>query len=435
MISHKTFGSALGVLVSVALISLASGESPATRISVMSYNIENGGAQVDFNKTVEAIKKSGADVVGIQEAWGNTARLAKAAGWKYYDQRQHIISRFPLFEAPDSHGLYTFIEVLPGKMVAMANMHLPDEPYGPDMVRSGSTAAEVEENERKVRLPTAMPFVEKLAALAKKGVPVFLTGDFNSPSHLDWTEPTVGVLQNHRYVVEWPVTKFIQEKGIIDSFRETHPNPEKNPVYSWPSGRPFVENSIDGFNPSKNDLPDRVDFVYTAGKSKILESHIVGEPEYKGSDIHVTPWPSDHRAVVSRFEVIPVTPPVKDLVPASARVVEKEKTGVSLASNIVHSGDEITIAWRNAPGNRYDYVRITPVGSKKLAWGEAIRLYTRGELNGSVKYNAENVKGNWLDWYKADEGHWPLSPGEYDVKFMLDDGFTELAATKLKVVP
>jgi hypothetical protein len=68
MISHKTFGSALGVLVSVALISLASEESPATRISVMSYNIENGGAQVDFNKTVEAIKKSGADVVGIQEA-------------------------------------------------------------------------------------------------------------------------------------------------------------------------------------------------------------------------------------------------------------------------------------------------------------------------------------------------------------------------------
>jgi hypothetical protein len=56
-------------------------------------------------------------------------------------------------------------------------------------------------------------------------------------------------------------------------------------------------------------------------------------------------------------------------------------------------------------------------------------------LNGSVKYNPENVKGNWLDWYKAEEGHWPLTPGEYDVKLMLDDGFTELAAPKLKVVP
>jgi hypothetical protein len=56
-------------------------------------------------------------------------------------------------------------------------------------------------------------------------------------------------------------------------------------------------------------------------------------------------------------------------------------------------------------------------------------------LNGSVKYNAENVKGNWLDWYKADEGRWPLPPGKYDVKLMLDDGLTELAATKVKVVP
>jgi len=164
MISYKTFGSALGVLVSVALISLASEESPTTRISVMSYNIENGGAQVDFNKTVEAIKKSGADVVGIQEAWGNTAPLAKAVGWKYYDQRQHIISRFPLFEAPDSHGLYTFIEVLPGKMVAMANMHLPDEPYGPDMVRSGSTAAAVEERsacQRPCRSLKSLPLLQK----------------------------------------------------------------------------------------------------------------------------------------------------------------------------------------------------------------------------------------------------------------------------------
>ena len=56
-------------------------------------------------------------------------------------------------------------------------------------------------------------------------------------------------------------------------------------------------------------------------------------------------------------------------------------------------------------------------------------------MNGFVKYNAENVKGNWLDWYKAEEGHWPLSPGEYDVKLMLDGGFTELAATKVKVAP
>jgi hypothetical protein len=68
IISFKTIGCAVGILLPVTLSVCASDESPSTRISVMSYNIENGGVQVDFNKTAEAIKKSGADVVGIQEA-------------------------------------------------------------------------------------------------------------------------------------------------------------------------------------------------------------------------------------------------------------------------------------------------------------------------------------------------------------------------------
>ena len=73
MISHKTFGSALGVLVSVVLSAFASEESPTTRISVMSDNIENGSAQVGFNSTAEAIKKAGA--------------------WLFWQRNQHEDSR------------------------------------------------------------------------------------------------------------------------------------------------------------------------------------------------------------------------------------------------------------------------------------------------------------------------------------------------------
>jgi hypothetical protein len=40
------------------------------------------------------------------------------------------------------------------------------------------------------------------------------------------------------------------------------------------------------------------------------------------------------------------------------------------------------------------------------------------------------VKDNRLDCYKAEDGHWPLTPGEYDVKLMLDDGFTEAGSHK-----
>ena len=46
---------------------------------------------------------------------------------------------------------------------------------------------------------------------------------------------------------------------------------------------------------------DRIDFVYFKGKGlKVTDAKIVGESQ-KNADIVVTPYPSDHRAVVATF--------------------------------------------------------------------------------------------------------------------------------------
>lgn len=399
----------------------------------MTFNIENGGTQVNFNSVVEAIKKSHADVVGIQEAWGNTAKLAKSLGWKYFDPRQQIISRYPLLEPIDSNGEYLFIEVIPGKVVAMTNMHLPDAPYSADLIKAGSTIADVEANERKVRIPSASAFIKKIIALAEQGMPVFLTGDFNSPSLDDWTPLTVGKLPHHRYAVVWPVTQLIHEKGLIDSFRKIYPDPIKDPGYTWPAGRPFVTNSYDNFNPSKTNWSDRIDFIFTGGQSHTTESYLVGEPNNINVHIPIDPWPSDHRAVVSRFEVTPTRPPVKSHVPLSSSIDNNVKPTVSVPVDVISSGKPFTVSWHNAPGNRYDFIQITPLGTKKLGFGEAVRLYTHGKINGSVQYNAINQKGNFLAWCKSEKNHWPLTPGIYDIKLMLDDGNVVIAATQIKV--
>jgi len=385
-------------------------------LTVMTFNIENGGTQVSFDKVVEAIQTANADVVGIQEAWGNTARLADALDWKYYNKRQHIISRLPLFEPTDSHDLYTLVEVKSGYVVAMANVHLPDEPYGPDLVRKGKSATDIEAVESKVRLPTALPPIRKLAELAQRGVPVFLTGDFNSPSHIDWA--------HHQVAVVWPVTKTAEKNGLKDAYRTLHPNSQKDPAVTWPSNRPIVTTtSLDGFNPSENDPKDRVDFIFTGGRSKVLAVRL---------DEFVNPWPSDHRAVVARFEVRPVT--------LSSFTVKSNDLTLDLgvkptisATQTLKSGEPLTITWKNAPGNRFDYVLIIPVGSTKTGWGEAVRLYTRGEINGSLTYDANAVQGNWLDWHRGEEGKWPMPAGKYDIKLMLDDGNVELAKTSVTV--
>lgn len=400
-----------------------------SHISIMTFNIENGGAQVDFNKVVEAVKKSNADVVGIQEAWGSTARLAKALGWHYYDLHHHIISRFPLLYETNTKNKYIYIEVKPKQFIAMANVHLPDEPYGPELVKKGATTAQVEQNEREVRLPTALPVINALAQLAKQHVPVFLTGDFNSPSHLDWTKQTVNVLTNHHYVVNWPVAKIAVSNGFVDSYRVIHANPVLSSGFTWPAGRPQVKNTMDNFNPSSDDLADRVDFIYVSNAT-VVESHLVGEPHYKDVSISVSPWPSDHRAVVSRFELTPMTV-TKKLFPIINR--SSGIPSLRVEKSILHVGEPFTIQWKNAPGNGYDFIGIYPVDSIKQ-WRDPVRLYTDGELNGTVRYDASNVHGNWPVWNKVAEATWPLSKGVYNVKLIADDGVKVLASTKINVV-
>jgi exodeoxyribonuclease-3 len=49
--------------------------------------------------------------------------------------------------------------------------------------------------------------------------------------------------------------------------------------------------------------PDRIDFVYFKGNGlKVTDVKIVGENE-ENADMVVTPYPSDHRAVVADFEL------------------------------------------------------------------------------------------------------------------------------------
>jgi hypothetical protein len=157
-------------------------------------------------------------VVGIQEAWGNTARLARAVGWKYYDHAStssHASRFWKLLIARVSTRLSKSCPVKWWPWPTCIFRTTLWAGHGPIGFHGGAGGRKSTEGSPA----NGRAFVEKLSALAKEGVPVFLTGDFNSPSHLDWTKPTVGVLQNHRYVVEWPVTKFIQEKGLKSHLR------------------------------------------------------------------------------------------------------------------------------------------------------------------------------------------------------------------------
>lgn len=76
---------------------------------------------------------------------------------------------------------------------------------------------------------------EVLPNLASRGLSVFLTGDFNVPSHLDWTNATKS---NHFGVsIQWPVSAKLQQLNFRDSYREIRSNPVKHPANTWTPGK------------------------------------------------------------------------------------------------------------------------------------------------------------------------------------------------------
>ncbi len=473
----------------------------AIQLRVMAFNIWYGGEQVSFPAVVEAIRRADADVVGIEEPDGNLSKLAAAAGYPYYDMRRNILSRFPIFDSGagmrvqpgagaysivglDPDALHAWVMVRPGEVVAVDNTHLSSDPYGPEAVRDGGDLETVLALEHGTRLPEAQALLP-LARLAQSGVPVFLTGDFNSPAPRDWS----AAMQSARpavvrYPVAWPAVGLLLEAGLRDSYRDVYPDPAARPGFTWTAGmpHPFVR---------PRETMDRIDFVFAGGPSRTLASQIVGEPGGPDVDIGVSPWPSDHRAVVSTFRVTPIqAPPLIAVTPTrvsqgdvflvrghdpaseqwSARVVA---AGAPAATARLAVLDEIG-PWRRVarfssaelePGE-YDAVLIGRDGRElKRARFAIVAPGVRASLaaltpdvqpGGAVRVSWANAPGSRFDWigvFRAGDpgignhlvsaytgarfsgetdipltaADGPLAPGDYELRLLLDDSETILA--------
>ena len=139
-------------------------------LKVMEFNIEYGGDVVDFAGVPAAIEAAAPDVVAIEEGYGHLGKIAAALGWPYYDPRTQVLSKYPLLSTTgDAH--YNLIEVAPGRVVALANLHLPSAPYGPNFARNGASAARLVALERRGRLPTARGYLRSVTPLVSAGVP------------------------------------------------------------------------------------------------------------------------------------------------------------------------------------------------------------------------------------------------------------------------
>lgn len=306
-------------------------------VRVMAFNVWVGGELVDFGKVAESIAAASADVVLLQEAGGNTRAIAELLGWPHVSERMQVISRFPLIDPAGADGDYIYVQTAPGNVFAVANVHLPSDPYGPYLIRDGSSLEEVMQNEADTRMPVIEEHLGALADLLDSGVPTILAGDFNTPSHLDWTEATMAMRPEMAYLVEWPVSLAVEAAGFVDTYRAVYPDPAERLGMTWTYGYPYPRLRED-------EVIDRIDFIYASDTIEILDSQIVGPAGTPDVDYGLTPYPSDHRAVVTTLMVTPVEPPLF----------------ASMDRRVVQAGEHIVVRYHIRDGEATDRVFIVP---------------------------------------------------------------------------
>ena len=326
------------IIFFLGLISISPlGAEGIARFRLMTFNILQGGGNAKnvgfgnelfggsrIGKIASAIKLAEADVVGIQEDCSSKSNvILNALGGGWY-RAGKVYSKFPaqlLYSNKDRSLEVVDVELAGLRVVRIVNCHWWPNNYGPFLAQEKLRAdpqvdlnalAKIVEGKGARRGGTRgyKATIEPLEEAIEEKRAIFLVGDFNEPSHLDWTEhyarngsdrwvdnPTGTPL---RLPVRWPGSVLLENIGMVDSFRQVHADEVKKPGNTW---TPSYPERTPGRRPYRDQVLDRIDRIYHHGNNvKVVSAQVVGE---KGdtSEIEIKgKWPSDHRAVVIEYK-------------------------------------------------------------------------------------------------------------------------------------
>ena len=415
--------SVLGLLVVVGLLFGSSAHAQVRSLKMLSFNVWVGGSNVSNGeaKARDAIVQSGADIVAMQESNGMAARLASQMGWYSVQPASSVavLSRYRITQtlgvALNNAGVGVRVQLnaSPPQDVIVWSAHLTAYPYGPyDACLKQLSPAQVIRNQERTQLPEARDIARLMAPFIgdANNIPVFLIGDFNTPSHLDWTPATADL--HCGYSLNFPVTVELQNAGLIDAYRRVHPDPRQTPGVTW---SPIYQTYV--YADGKPEPLDRIDMVHFAGNGVTItgaEVFVVGTPQQIGNHTNNT-WPSDHAGVLVSMNLVPgggvIVPP-----PAQATLA-LDKTSYA-------SGEKIVASFGNGPGNAKDWIGIyrsneSPGGVPSTVWS-----YTNGRQSVS---GSSGPTGGSVSFGKSSKPTWPLPPGNYKAYFLANDGYDVLA--------
>lgn len=313
---------------------------------VMQFNIWQEGTVVPggYEALVSQIIQADADFVTLSEVRNyNDTRFCdriteslKDSGYVYYSflsEDSGLISRYPIKESNtiyplnnDEGSAYRALIDMDGQEVALYTCHLDYrhctyyDVYG----YSGTTWQKREplldidsilaDNVESKRDDAMKAIIAAALADRKEGRLVFIGGDYNEPSHLDWTEETKDMYNHQGLVIPWTVATLLDENGFIDTYREIYPNPVTHPGFTFPSANPYVDIKKLLWA-AESDERERVDYIHYAPnpnlklnniiiwgpKESIKEGQVVIEESEDVFKIGHGIWPTDHKAVLATF--------------------------------------------------------------------------------------------------------------------------------------
>lgn len=335
-------------VLAVALMcaSVLFGRAEGTDVSVLQWNIWQEGTMVKggAEAIVNEIVRLQPDFVTLSEVrnykgvdyTASLGRALKERGVEYYSFRTYdsgLLSRYPItdtltvFPEKGDHGsIYRLLTEKEGIKIAVYTAHLDylNDAYYDVRGYDGSTwkerplPASVEEvlelNVRSQRDDATRLFIEQAARDMADGYSVILGGDFNEPSHRDWTAATANLYDHNGFVVPWTVTTMLEEAGMIDTYRALYPNVLTHPGFTYPSNVPGKAPEQVTWAP-KADERDRIDYIWVSPDIEITDAAIFGPKtseaygqvvEETGSDRFIEPlgvWPTDHKGLLVNLRI------------------------------------------------------------------------------------------------------------------------------------
>ena len=293
-------------LASIVTSLYAENEKPGEELTVrvMTYNACRGGTAQGqpLSQSAKMIELAKADIVGLQEIGENVPKLAELLGWNHsgpFLTRYEIVEEVKGLSRRPWDGMK--VKLPSGQEAYVFNNHLPSGPNqayqllgltgGYRSYPKIDTEAEAIAGAKKTRGRFIDRLLKRVRGLPDKEAPIFVVGDFNEPSHFDWTEAAANA-GHHPMKVEFPTSLMMTQAGFTDAYRTVYPDEVAKPGLTW---SPVYEPD----HPDHHSM--RIDYVYYKGKGvEVADAKIVGENN-KNADIVVTPYPSDHRAVVATF--------------------------------------------------------------------------------------------------------------------------------------